>query len=816
MNRFADIPIKRKLTWITMLVSLSAIIVVCVALGIYEHVSFKRKLVRDISILTEIIADQSMASLDFDDDLTAAKVLKSLAAHDHVESASILTPEGELFAWYRRDGGQEPPSPPAESRIGHRFEARRLWYGSTIGDAGNPLGSLFIACDLEELDTRNASYLLMVAGAFLTAMVIALLLSGFLQHAVTRPILHLAETARSVARERNYSLRASKSGEDELGGLIDRFNEMLAEIQKRDEALRQAHDKLEQRVEERTAELNGANQHMKRLLKKYQDTQAELEAATKQALAASEAKSNFLASMSHEIRTPINGLLGFAKLLLDMPLSRTQREYVEIINTSGQALLSVINDILDFSKLEAGKLAVSIEPFELRKVVCDVADLLGARAAEKGVTLAVSCPDSLATMAVGDSGRVRQVLLNLAGNAIKFTEKGHVLIEVRSEPEAGLLRCRIKDTGVGIAPEAQARLFQKFVQADDSTTRRFGGTGLGLAISKSLVEMMRGEIGLESEPGKGSVFWFTIPLAGEALQNASCPAPTLAPGTRLLIIEPAEINRRVLAEQLGVWAVPHQIVSSTDEAVPVLMDESGNLAGWTALLLPEQIAGAGDAFTEVLVGFAQAGLKICTRNEPGHPLDPHIIEGVTIHYTLAAPLGRRDRLADMIESLKLEQPGASGTSFTRLRDGGETPEQLSHQHLHHVLVAEDNAVNMKLATKFLQLLGCNVDHAENGLQAVDLAANMQYDVIFMDCHMPECDGYEATRRIRIREQETGIQRTPIVALTANVMSEGREECAAAGMDDFVSKPVDLEDLREALDRWSKAAPSSQAAEQLAS
>lgn len=794
MRLFANIPIKRKLTWIIMIVSLTSLAVACLALGIYDRESFRKKLARDISIVAEIIAENSRASLDFDDPDAALQLLASLRAEQDVEQAIIVNAQSEVFATYRADGGTNVVEIPEIVGEGHSFTDNQLIIATDIGGEDESQGKLFILCGLGQLEARMGNYAVIVAGALLAGSFIALLLTGWLQRVVTGPVFHLHDTVQAVASERNYTLRAVKTGEDELGHLIDGFNEMLSQIQSRDAALQRAHNDLESRVEERTAEL-------KQLLEEQKRTQVELETATRKALAASEAKSSFLASMSHEIRTPINGLMGFAKLLDDTKLNRSQREYVDIINSSGEALLAVINDILDFSKLEAGKLAVSIEPFDLRDVTGHVADLLGARAAEKRITLAVSCPDNLPTMAIGDSGRVRQILLNLAGNAVKFTEKGHVLIEITCDEVKKTLLCSIRDTGIGISAEAREHLFQKFVQADATTTRKFGGTGLGLAISKSLVEMMDGEIGVDSVPGEGSSFWFTVPLAPLMVQRNDTEAPEMPAGTKLLVVEPESVNRRVLEEQLKIWNVDHTIVKDTDDAVLKLMDEAGELAGWTAILLPQTLAAKGDAFVSVVSGFAGAGLKILTRTEPGEPSDPHVIDSATVHFILAAPLGRRDRLWSMLGALN-SSDAVTGDTYRLEREPDPEPDVSGPAPTkYRVLVAEDNAVNRKLASKFLEILYCDIEFAVDGLEAVDQFVENRFDLIFMDCHMPECDGYEATRRIRMLEQEKKLDRTPIVALTANVMSEGRKECAAAGMDDFVTKPVELEDLQQCLERW---------------
>lgn len=572
---------------------------------------------------------------------------------------------------------------------------------------------------------------------------------------------------------------------------------------------------VRRRLQVRNDQLGRANSKLERLLAEHQENVKRLEVATREAVAASEAKSAFLASMSHEIRTPINGLMGFARLLEDTPLSRTQKEYVDIINGSGRALLTVINDILDFSKLEAGRLAVSIEPFDFRVEVTNVADLLGATATEKGVTLAMSCPDNVNMNGLGDSGRVRQVLLNLVGNAVKFTETGHVLIEVRNDPESGYIRCLVHDTGIGISPDAQENLFEQFVQGDYSTTRRFGGSGLGLAISRSLVEMMDGDIGFSSEPGRGSTFWFTVPPAAEAPQAVEILPPTVPENARILILESEAINRQVMAEQLSLWGVEHFMAATVDEAIRLLGEDERRRHGWTAVLIPHDCAARQDGLAEMLVDLAGVGLKILSCTRPGVPLDAHVLPGVTMHFILAAPLGRRDRLWEMVESLNREIPVTGDTCLIEnWMESPPAPDRGNDENRLRALVAEDNPVNLKLAGKFLQMLGCEVDGVVNGLEAVERSIERDYDIIFMDCHMPECDGYEATRRIRIQENHRGRDPVPIVALTANVLPEGQRESEIAGMNDFITKPVTLDDLKGCLARRI-APPVSGAGDSLA-
>ena len=803
MLRFSEMPLKHRLTGIIMAVTLAAMFVVCLAVGLHQRSAFKEAQIRELSLLGTPVAERCRAALQGDSADSLDSILASLAPHNHILAAAVYDQDEGLLASYR--AAECPPAiawPPPRGPTAS-FESDRIALSIPLGDSNQLLGTLWLARDPAGLRSRTRELFTVIAAACLAAACLGVFLAAWLQRIISAPVLHLADITREVAFARDYSLRAKQKCSGELGRLISGFNEMLEQIQRRDAALQRAHNELEKRVAERTVELNNANAFLTGLLEENQETQQRLEAASEKAMAAAEAKSAFLASMSHEIRTPINGLLGFARLLGDTSLTRTQKEYVDIINSSGKGLLTIINDVLDFSKLEAGKLTMSIEPFNLRKVVGDVADLLAAQAAEKNITLAVSYPDNQPCMAYGDFGRVHQVLLNLAGNAVKFTERGHVLIETRLDEASGLLRCAVRDTGIGIKPEARKELFQRFVQADASTTRQFGGSGLGLAISRFLVEMMNGEIGVESVPGEGSTFWFTVPLS---MTGAFCderPAPRIPKELRLLIIEPRAVNRTVLQEQLQLWNVECVLVPDTIAALELLDPARSTERPWTAVMLPTRSAAERAPFRKILFGPAARGAKIALRREPFDSDALDAIPREMIHCKIAEPLGITERLARMLEIVSQTKRSTGETVFTHVsKVKGQEPTPADDERP-RVLLAEDNDVNSKLAAKFLEMLACNADFAANGLEAIEAAANNRYDIILMDCHMPECDGYEATRRIRARESEQNARPTPIAALTANVMSEGRDECIASGMDDFLAKPLELDALKSCIDRWTK-------------
>ncbi len=636
---FQQLPIRHKFNTIILLACSLALLLTTSVSFVSQWYLVRKQLRNELQTLSSVIAENSRAGLAFEDTSTLQTILASLAANPSVIHAGIYSRKGVLFADYKNisaDGSQLQKVLADDLRSPVFLEHRlHVDISQSIVLDDEKIGTLLIRVSLQKVHRNLLLIASVMAGILVIGLLAAMVLSTRLLGVIVDPIIALSGTMKKISRKKEYDLRVPVKSEDELGLLATGFNDMLDQIQERDEH-------LEEEVAERTKDLVKAKEG---------------------AEAASRAKSEFLANMSHEIRTPMNGVLGVADLLLQADLSDKQHNLVRTIRSSGKNLLYIINDILDFSKIEAGRLELEYINFDLRELVEGIYDLFSNKASEKGLTLTSQLQEEIPAIVYGDLVRIRQILTNLIGNAIKFTEYGSVQLSsklVEKNEGTCCLHFEVRDTGIGLSTEEKDGIFDAFSQADSTTTRKYGGTGLGLTISRQLVQLMDGEIGVTSEKGFGASFWFEVSLQ-----------------------------------------IPRDLESALSQS-------------------------------------------------------------------------------------KKEQQ----ENITELT-----------QYDCRVLLAEDNLTNQIVAEGMLELFGCKVDLAVNGVEAVEARRNNSYDIIFMDCQMPELDGYSATGQIRKFEQQKGGSHVPIVALTAHVMTGDRQRCIAAGMDDYLSKPLQKEQLQSILEKW---------------
>lgn len=653
--------LRKQLTGLTLLTGMIAAGLTAAGLTAYEVVWFQQQLTSSSRSIADILGSNISAALAFEADYEVTRSLAALKEERWIVRASVFDAKGTFIAGYTRTdetGRHRNPRSPKEAmeESSGPVVLRQVLLDHEV------VGYIALEWDLSILHERVMVYSSITILFALLSLAIAYAASRRVQAWISAPLLRLEAAARQVTAQRDYSVRVESRNGDELGAVMAAFNGMLHEIQVRDQRLQDSAENLESEVAARTHALTEAN--------------ARLSIAKEKAEAAAKAKGEFLATMSHEVRTPMNAVIGFTQLLEGTELTVQQRDWVETVRRSGEGLLRILNDILDFSRADAGKLELEQIPFVPEEVAEEAIELVSESARQKGLRIIFHSSPAVPLLVRGDPGRLRQVLLNLLSNAVKFTESGEVQLNVdlvENKGDVSIVRIEVVDTGPGIPIPAQESIFDAFTQADSSTTRRFGGTGLGLAICRRLVSAMGGEIGVISQQGRGSTFWFKVPL----------------------------IRMQTHRDKEAVGCMRPAIVVEADQA-----------------------------------------RATATPNVPREP------------------------------------------------EATRNSDDLA------ILVAEDNLINQKVLKSQLSRLGYSAEFVRNGREALEAAVARPFDVILMDCQMPEMDGFEAARRIR--ERENGTRRTEIVAVTANAMPSDRENCLAAGMDGYLSKPVDCTELALAL------------------
>lgn len=808
MSLLSRLTLTHKIMLINVIVVLAALMLATAIFIAVERTAVRDRVVRELLSQAQIVSYNVAAAVAFQDEGAANEILSSFQAIPQIMEAMVFH-QDTVLARYRavdykpmRNGFSAVQSGRVNwasdrAEPGVVFSDEGIFVFTDVSLGGESIGSLYMQASLAQFNEYKQRAALIAGLVLLSTGALALFLIARMVGVVSRPIERLTQAVTAVAADNNYRIRVRKEADDELGVLTEAFNAMLIEIGRRDEALHHQQLELEHQVKERTSDLVTANLSLEETVRALQQANRAIrisEESKRMAEASAMAKTQFLANMSHELRTPMNGVLGMLSLLSETELNDSQSRYVRVAYESGSLLLELLNNVLDLSKIEQGKMALERIAFDVVEAIEDVNGILGESAFGKGVELALMLDRDAPSRVMGDPVRFKQILFNLVGNAIKFTAQGHVVIryQMLEQTDRGLrFRFAVEDTGIGIPADVQELIFGTFSQADSSTTRNFGGTGLGLALCRQLVHLMSGRIGVESEPGVGSLFWFEV-LLGKSDDAGPVAVQREATGD-LLQLDANDTSARNLRLYLERSGFAVERARDYDELYRLLDARVSEGGTYTGLLV--NLALGVEAVVEVL---QTEDVHCCLRPEQiilygslAMRNEALKRDSLKAYGFLAKPIRQRD-----VESLAARFNGEAGD----LESVPATVTADTGWSQCRVLVVEDNQINQQVIAGRLERMGCQVRLVNNGQQALDALVLERYDLIFMDCQMPVMDGFQTALAIRQREAYSQ-QHVPIIAMTAHALSGDREACMRAGMDDYISKPFNASDLHQVLNRW---------------